>query len=144
MWSVGVLLFILVSGQPPFKGKKYPAIQKNIQSGNFKMDGAIWDQIPIDLKDFISSLLQVDIAQRFTADEALAHPWINRKTDVHNRLRSLKSIVHLRFSVYYNLLKIRKNALSKICLTKLQAEFLEQSFKYFDSDDTGQISAQNL
>ena len=37
IWSVGVILFILVFGKPPFEGKQNAALRKSIMKGNIKL-----------------------------------------------------------------------------------------------------------
>jgi serine/threonine protein kinase len=56
MWSVGVLLYILITGHPPFEGKTIDELYEKISKGEFIFNGREWDSYP-DAKNLIYSLL---------------------------------------------------------------------------------------
>jgi serine/threonine protein kinase len=70
MWSLGVLLFIMLTGMSPFSSKRFDD-RSRVPFGDPKCkhlsDGA---------KDLIRRLLKVDPAARLSAKDALAHPWL--------------------------------------------------------------------
>uniref|UniRef100_A0A383VKX5 Protein kinase domain-containing protein n=1 Tax=Tetradesmus obliquus TaxID=3088 RepID=A0A383VKX5_TETOB len=76
MWSVGVILFILLSGYSPFDDDNDAVLFEKIKSGNYDADDPIWENISAEAKDVVAKLLTVDAEARLTADEALAHPWV--------------------------------------------------------------------
>ena len=76
MWSAGVILYILLSGKPPFAGKTHTEMEKNIQRGKFSFAGGNWVSISKDAKDLIMKMLVYDPKERITADQVIAHPWI--------------------------------------------------------------------
>jgi len=78
MWSVGVITYILLCGFPPFfdDGSNMGQLFEQIMSGDFDYPEEYWDEISDDAKDLIDNLLLVDPATRFTAAQALAHPWL--------------------------------------------------------------------
>lgn len=79
MWSLGVIVFVLLSGNMPFSGTD--AIQtKNITKGAFKMKPERWNTVSAEAQEFTKSLICVDPTRRLDAEQALAHPFIvNRK-----------------------------------------------------------------
>jgi calcium/calmodulin-dependent protein kinase I len=83
MWSVGVILYILLCGFPPFydedNGKLFMAIQK----GEFDYPSPYWDDVSPEATDLIDKLLVLDPAMRLTAPQALEHPWLS-STDGRN------------------------------------------------------------
>jgi serine/threonine protein kinase len=76
MWSVGVILYILLCGFPPFYEEEMPALFKQIMSGRFDFPSPWWDNISADAKDLVNKLLVVDPKKRMTADAVLKHKWI--------------------------------------------------------------------
>ena len=80
MWSVGVLLFILITGQPPFGGKTIDELYENISKGEFLFQGREWDSYP-EAKNLIFNLLQFDAQERFNAHEAVNHSFFNSYID---------------------------------------------------------------
>ena len=78
MWSVGVLLYILLSGNSPFDNEDERALFQTIKSGEYSMDDILWEHISDDAKDCVEKLLTVNTAMRMTASQALKHPWLSR------------------------------------------------------------------
>ena len=79
MWSLGVILFILLSGYSPFDDDNDHELFQKIKSGKYDDDDPIWDNISDEAKDLSFSLLSVDVSKRPTAHEALKHPWLAGK-----------------------------------------------------------------
>ena len=80
MWSAGVILYILLCGVPPFDDESEAVLYNLIAKGDYSLDDPVWAIVSDDAKDFIAKLLCVDPSRRLTADQALAHPWMNKET----------------------------------------------------------------
>mmetsp|Transcript_38648 Transcript_38648/g.98854 ORF Transcript_38648/g.98854 Transcript_38648/m.98854 type:complete len:378 (+) Transcript_38648:371-1504(+) len=76
MWSLGVILFILLSGYSPFDDENDAVLFEKIKAGQYDDDDPIWDNISDEAKDLSFALLTVDVGKRPTAAEALNHPWL--------------------------------------------------------------------
>mmetsp|Transcript_6582 Transcript_6582/g.4744 ORF Transcript_6582/g.4744 Transcript_6582/m.4744 type:complete len:197 (+) Transcript_6582:394-984(+) len=82
-WSIGCVVYIMLSGWPPFNGPTDADIFNAIKKGKYSTSGDIWDGISDDCKDFISKLLEMNQDKRLSTKEALEHPWIlANKTEV--------------------------------------------------------------
>lgn len=79
MWSVGVILYILLSGRPPFDGNDDREIVKSVKIGNYSMSGSEWKNVSRDAIDLIKKMLTYDPSHRISAEEALNHAWIKKK-----------------------------------------------------------------
>ena len=79
IWSMGVVLFIMMWGRPPFKGKNNPEIINNVLKGEYHFDYPSFETATEDVKDFISKCLETDVDKRMSADEAYDHPWIQKQ-----------------------------------------------------------------
>ena len=77
MWSIGVITYILLGGYPPFHDENQALLYKKIKTGDFVFHPEYWGPVSSEAKSLITSMLTVDIDQRITAKEGLAHPWIN-------------------------------------------------------------------
>ncbi|XP_038051694.1 twitchin-like [Patiria miniata] len=71
MWTVGVIVYMLLSGIHPFDHDS-----DKIRRGRWDFDQGAFRGISDDAKDFISQLLVVDTEKRMPAYEALEHPWL--------------------------------------------------------------------
>jgi len=80
LWSVGVVAYILLCGFPPFNGASDSKIQDATRTGHLRFRGNGWSSKSDDAKDFVKCLLRKDPRKRFTAREALMHPWIRKMT----------------------------------------------------------------
>jgi len=79
MWSLGVILYILLCGFPPFYHQNTTFLYKLIKKGEFGFPDPYWTEISTSAKELIKGLLTVDPAKRLTATQVLAHPWVKGK-----------------------------------------------------------------
>ncbi len=103
LWACGVILFTLLSGLPPFWHRKQHIMFRMIMDGQYTMSGPEWDDVSETAKDLISHLLDVDPAERYTAAQALQHPFFNiertRRRDFMAK-RTLKAHIILIWSIH--------------------------------------------
>ena len=78
LWSMGVVLYILLSGKVPFPGNNNEEIIKNVLKGEYHFKHKVFDKVSEEGKDLIKKLLVKDPAKRYSAKEALEHPWIKK------------------------------------------------------------------
>ena len=57
-WSMGVVLFIMLSGKPPFGGKSNKEIIDNVLRGQYSFSNPVWENISDVAKDLIAKLLE--------------------------------------------------------------------------------------
>ena len=81
MWSVGVILYILLGGYPPFIDDNQRKLFRKIRKGEYEFHEEYWGPVSEDAKNLISNLLCVKASRRLTAREALQSNWIAKATD---------------------------------------------------------------
>uniref|UniRef100_A0A8D0GTN6 Protein kinase domain-containing protein n=1 Tax=Sphenodon punctatus TaxID=8508 RepID=A0A8D0GTN6_SPHPU len=76
MWSVGVICYILLSGDSPFQGSSDMDTLRNVTASEWEFEEESFAEISPQAKDFICQLLQKEARYRLSSDEALEHPWL--------------------------------------------------------------------
>uniref|UniRef100_A0A8D3A7K3 Serine/threonine-protein kinase n=1 Tax=Scophthalmus maximus TaxID=52904 RepID=A0A8D3A7K3_SCOMX len=74
MWSVGVIVYVSLSGTFPFNEDE--DINDQIQNAAFMYPPAPWKDISTEATDLINNLLQVKMRKRYSVDKCLSHPWL--------------------------------------------------------------------
>ena len=67
LWSIGVILYIMLCGYPPFNGNSDKEIMEAVMIGKFKMEGEDWDCVSSDAKHMVRKLLERDVNKRYSA-----------------------------------------------------------------------------
>jgi len=157
MWSMGVILFVLVFGFPPFfdsskkKSTEHKIIYKKIKKGFMpKVQKGYGAWFPKDIsvsneyKDLVSRLLRSSIASRMTAEEALAHPWITKSSSL--KTEPLPAIRSLR--IFKRTCALKNDILQVLNACKFlnrdQEAAVKQTFQIIDKDGDGIITADEL
>ena len=76
VWSCGVILFILLSGKPPFYGRTDREVLRRIQKGEYSMKGPEWSQVSVGAKRLVTKMLEYNHKTRISASEAVQDEWI--------------------------------------------------------------------
>lgn len=79
LWSLGVIIFMILSGRPPFYNSEFsgditPGMSSRICAAQYDFQGEEWDAMSGPAKDLVRRLLKSDPKSRLTADEVLSHP----------------------------------------------------------------------
>lgn len=76
LWSLGVLLYVILSGCSPFSADEEEQLLKQVAEAKYEFFENEWKNISAEAKDIISRLLVVDPAKRLTMAELLEHAWV--------------------------------------------------------------------
>ena len=142
IWSAGVILYILLSGDPPFNGKNDAVIYRKISEMKFSFPETKWKNISDEAKDLISHMIAPE-NERYTAKDVLNHPWFKNASNVPLSDLNFDSAL---FTDYVKGSEIKKISLLFIAsrLDENEIENLKKIFEAFDNCKDGQITYDEL
>eukprot|EP00746_Dinoflagellata_sp_MGD_P157369 gnl/MRDRNA2_/MRDRNA2_86190_c0_seq1.p1 gnl/MRDRNA2_/MRDRNA2_86190_c0~~gnl/MRDRNA2_/MRDRNA2_86190_c0_seq1.p1 ORF type:complete len:524 (-),score=80.79 gnl/MRDRNA2_/MRDRNA2_86190_c0_seq1:210-1781(-) len=112
-WAIGVILFFLACGYPPFWGRN---MRENITRGTVSY-GDVWPSLSVSLRDFIQRLLEMKSLKRMTVHQAWHHMWLHdgmhKKQRKNERLKLSKTLsIHeeMRLNLSKSAMDVRKFA----------------------------------
>ncbi len=142
IWSAGVILYILLSGEPPFNGSNNKNIYYKISTYKYNFPENKWNNISNEAKDLISKIL-VPEEQRISADDILNHEWF-KKVEVIER-KNLNFDIE-QFCNYVQMNKLKKMVLTFITsrLNDIEVKDIKKIFLEFDSNKDGMISLEEF
>ncbi|KAJ0257347.1 Calcium-dependent protein kinase 10 [Hirschfeldia incana] len=144
VWSAGVIIYILLCGVPPFWAETEQGVALAILRGviDFKRDP--WPQVSESAKSLVRQMLNPDPAKRLTAQQVLAHPWIQNAKKAPNV--PLGDIVRSRLKQFSMMNRFKKKVLRVIAehLSVQEVEVIKDMFSLMDEDSDGRITYQEL
>ncbi|XP_062167659.1 phosphoenolpyruvate carboxylase kinase 1-like [Alnus glutinosa] len=76
VWSAGVILYIMLAGFPPFYGESAVEIFEAVLRANLRFPSRVFQSVSPAAKDLLRRMLCKDVSRRFSAEQALRHPWV--------------------------------------------------------------------
>jgi len=146
IWSTGVIVYILLSGMPPFNGQSDQEIMKKVRAGKFHFEDKCWNSISENAKDFIRKLLTFKQEDRPSAQEALAHPWITELSAIQvDESMALGALNNLKdFRADQTLKQATYAFIASQLLSKGEKDNLARVFKAFDKNGDGKLSIDEV
>ena len=152
LWSCGVIMYILLTGRPPFNGGSEEEIMKKIREGNYDLKKYPWGVISDEAKDLVKGLLQVNTKKRLSAKEALEHKWFKIEKTKSNIM--VYNVKHRQLNkLIDNLMKYRSDNILRCAVIALlvhnsiqlnQAHDAVKLFNQIDKNGDGKISKDEL
>lgn len=145
MWSLGVLAYILLSGQPPFQGKDDRETVKLIKSGQVLFPPMRWRHVSTNGRNFIESLLKVNPQERMSAEQALAHPWLTKQVSQEEDVELEEEVLKgMKTFSHCNALKRAVLYVIAPCATAEEVSRWADQFEALDEHCSGTVSVKDL
>uniref|UniRef100_A0A804NVY4 non-specific serine/threonine protein kinase n=1 Tax=Zea mays TaxID=4577 RepID=A0A804NVY4_MAIZE len=144
VWTAGVIVYILLSGVPPFWAETQQGIFDAVLKGAIDFDSEPWPAISDSAKDLIRRMLRSPPADRLSAHQVLCHPWICENGVAPDR--ALDPAVLTRLKQFSAMNRLKKMALRVISQSLSEEELagLKEMFKAMDTDGSGAITFDEL
>ena len=147
IWSAGVVLYVMLTGNFPFFGLTQQQLYENIKSGKYRTEGKEYEAISQKAKDLIRKMLELNPTKRLSASDCLKTPFF----EVLNNNK--ETIPDLLPSVISNIYKL--NAREKIQQATIgfivhhiqyseQVEKLRNIFEFLDIDKDGELTHEEI
>ncbi|XP_045913563.1 MAP kinase-activated protein kinase 2-like isoform X1 [Micropterus dolomieu] len=115
MWSLGVIMYILLSGYPPFFSHHglaiSPGMKRRIRNGQYEFPNPEWSDVSEEAKQLICHLLKTEPTQRMSITEFINHPWINQSVEVPQTPLHTSRVLHEEQDVWEKVNEEMTNAL---------------------------------
>ena len=153
VWSVGVIMYILLTGEPPFNGATDQDVVDSIKVGQFSLEGEQWEHVSDEAKQLLTQLLTRE-ENRLTAQEAFHHPWFElckaieeegeepdraKEQHIHRALSNLRN-----FSSKHKVKQAALGYLVQHFMSMSEKAELEQVFNALDTSGDGYLSKDEL
>lgn len=142
-WSLGVIMYTILSGSPPFNGKNQREIIQKIKTKELKFVLPVWVGISDSAKELLIRLLDKDPESRMSTSEALAHSWVvnnSGSTDIEYEIQIDKI---LKYSNSKTFRKTVLNYMATQCTPDEIKEFI-RLFRNLDTNSDGELSCSEF
>jgi calcium-dependent protein kinase len=147
VWSLGVILFIMLSGNPPFRGVDDQETLKMIREQQVFMEEDVWERISDDAKKLIQRMLQKDPKFRPDINEVINDKWLNNRNSKKSSKRfvSKTSLMNLKeFSRESYLKKATFHYITSQFISSEEIDELRSIFEKLDENQDGKLSKEEL
>jgi calcium-dependent protein kinase len=148
-WSCGVLMYILLCGEPPFQGNNEEEIFQKIKKCQYNFKPKEFNEVSNNCKDLIKKLLEPKKKKRIKASEALKHPFFSESFNPSRAMTENKDLSILEKLIKYKKKpsKFHETMYAFICNNYIgidEEKKLRAVFRYIDKEDKNALSKSAL
>jgi calcium-dependent protein kinase len=143
MWSLGILLYVIISGNSPFGGANSEIVKLKIGRGIYDLESKVWRQASAGVKDLIKKLIVMPPEKRLSAYCALRHPWVQSgnlsQQEVVETLLKIKE-----FSISSKVKEVLYSYILSHIIPHEQLKSLRLAFQQIDYNADGKLSKNEI
>ena len=148
-WSCGVLMYILLCGEPPFQGNSEEEIFKKIKKCEYSFKPKEFNDVSSNCKDLIRKLLEPKKRKRIKASEALRHPFFTEFFNPSKAMTENKDLNVLRKLITYKkpISNFHETIYAFLCNNYIsidEEKKLRAVFRYVDKEEKNSITKEEL
>ncbi|KAL4438648.1 hypothetical protein ABPG74_015546 [Tetrahymena malaccensis] len=144
IWSLGVVIYTLIEGEIPFPKKIETEIIKSIQHETPSFSSSNWEDVTIECKQIVQSMLQKDLKKRPKATELLKNKWfaddVTAKEITKNKL--IENLT--QFQAYNVLQQATMSYIATHQISQYEKSSVAQLFEQLDTNHTGSLSKEEI
>jgi len=146
VWSIGVIMYILLCGSPPFSGNDTVAVLDSVKRARPAFDKKEWKNVTPEAKQMLRQLLHRDPCSRMSASNALQHQWISQAMMAAEDQAGITNSVVANLKGFSVMNKLKKASLNVIAtqLTDNAIRELKEMFMAMDENNDGTLSVSEL
>ena len=146
VWSIGVILYILVTGKRPFRGRTKEEIFEKISCGKYDVNSLYNAKCSNEVKDLIKKMIVCDPSKRITIEACLEHSWFKqfeggKKINLFVDKEIINSLKEFQYQNLFQ--KEIMYYLAKLCNDK-EVIKLKKAFLAIDKDNSGEIEYDEI
>ena len=146
IWSLGVVMYLLLTGYFPCGGTETAAILKNIRNSTISYEKKIFGNVSNEAIDLCKNMLNRNEGTRLTASECLEHQWFQITKEGNEEKFKLDPLVVERLKEFHETTGLQKEVMSVLVknLNDQEITKLKEQFMIIDQDNTGYITIDEL
>ncbi|KAG1671375.1 hypothetical protein FOA52_011872 [Chlamydomonas sp. UWO 241] len=145
VWSLGVVLFVILSGYAPFEGANEDKVFQAIMYKPLRFADETWNDISGEARDVVSRMLVKDPKRRATIPELLRHPWFV-ESKAAGRARAVPDTVVQRLQQFAAMHAFKRQARKVLARLLPEEELvgLRNLFREMDANGDGVLTLVEL